>query len=421
LTFISKINTTPYMLGIVGFFVIFNAATLFRYANDIPYWDEWYRIGTMPDSLDLSWVTERHNEHMIIFQNLFIFFSYKVSGFNIYFNLIANLITYVALVLALIFLLYRPFMKEKPYLILLLLPMFSRLMRDNLTWPFMLQMHQMILFSILAIYFGFRRKDTIVDLFAFVIFCGLGIFSMSFTYATGILFVFAITKFIKYLHSPRQMLYCVSAGIFIAIMILIAIPFSEQSTNAQAILLPWQKEFWNIMRNHLGRGIPNFIIPFFLGGIFVAIGATVKIILEKDNLKNPDFQAVTALLAAVLLSFTAIFIKRHGIGYRHLPAFFVIIPGIAVILDRINGKWLRRTVFWGFLFVQVLYWPRMMFISAHYKCWHDERTKEKRAYEKFVLEGDRNALRIIIPEPHVLPNFERTTMMDFSFRPRLNN
>ncbi len=408
-----KLHGLKIVFAILVLFAAINGVEVYRSAVNIPFSDEWYVMADMPEHWSTAWLFSPHNEHRIIFTKFFMQMQYHLNSWNVALNICLNYVLFL-IMLAGVYLLYRPSFKKYPWLALLMLPMFSILLRDNRLWPFVNSMTFTILWSVLAIYFGFLRKDSFRDLLLFTVFLILGIYSMSFTYAVGILAVFLWSKCYFNRGSPKQWLrylWPVLAVIFAIIMV-----WPETGAMEKA-MLPWQTQFWEIMFDHMGRGVPRLLIPVFVLGVLAFTGLAILTALDPRNLKDRHFQAVCALAAASIFTAAVIFVKRGGIGYRHMEVILVLIPAIAIILMHIRWKWLMISVTAAYILLQVAYWPPRMLLAGHYREWRDKRLQESRDFQKYLQTGEKRHLENIIFSyvPGEYPDMEKVLEKTWSF------
>ncbi len=401
-------------LALLILFAIANGWEICRSAVNVPFSDEWYVMADMPADWSSSWIFSAHNEHRIVFTKFFMQLQYHLNHWYIPLNIYLNYVLYLGM-LAWMYCLYRPSFRKYPFLALLLLPMFSLLLRDNRLWPFMNQMTFMLFWSAMAVYFGFLRRDRWLDIALFTVCLILGIYSMSFTYAAGILAVYAWVKFYFNRDNPGQWLRHLVPVLAVGGVMVFSL-FNNASVT-EGVTMPWQAQFWEVMFDHLGRGIPRFLVPVFVFAVLGFIGLTVLTALDPRNLKERHFQAVCALAAASILSAAAIFMKRGGIGYRHMEVILIVIPAIAVILMHIRWKWLRIPICTAFILLQLAYWPPRMYLANHYRVWQEKRLQESNDFKVYVKTRDPKYLENIIfsYKPGEHPDMDKILEKDWSF------
>ncbi|MDD3153823.1 MAG: hypothetical protein PHS41_03070 [Victivallaceae bacterium] len=388
-----------YTLGVfllpVAIFALIAYGFVLASAVDIPFCDEWFVMEELPAKPSLGYFFAPHNEHCIVFTRVMYAALHRCGLWNVPLHLMLNYLQYLAMI-AMLVVVYRPWFDKKPYLALLLLPMFSCLLRDNLMWPFMVQMTQMIFFALVGIYFGFLRRDTPGDFacFAGALICSA--LSMSFTFAAAILGCFIVAKFYFRADSDRRQRIGASAAAAAVAAVIALMLLREPRGAFDGMLLPWDRHFYEILLDHFGRGVPKYLAPVFVTAV-VGFGFFAGLlVLSPQRQKNRSFQAVTALTLAVLGTTFLIFVKRGGIGYRHLESIFIILPGLAIIFSEIPWKWPRRIIYWGFLALQLLYWPPRLELRENFNKWKMERLADKRCFDAFLQSGDLRNLDGII-------------------------
>ena len=161
--------------GILLAAAVWNFLKVFQFALDVPVEDDWDYLTAAGNWKDIFAV---HVQHRIVFTRILFNLSYMVNSLNFRWLIIINWFVYVLLALS-VMLLFKKEIKRYPGFGLFFLPFFSDTAQANLIWAGQNQFHFMLLFGMLAIYFGFpRRKSSTTEVW-YRIFLILSTFSMS--------------------------------------------------------------------------------------------------------------------------------------------------------------------------------------------------------------------------------------------------
>lgn len=85
---------------------LFHLSFVWRYAVNVPYYDEWesFNPDQLPAGLTLHWLFAQHNEHRMATNKLLIWLLYQVNGWDVAAHQVLNFILYGALVAFIIYL-----------------------------------------------------------------------------------------------------------------------------------------------------------------------------------------------------------------------------------------------------------------------------------------------------------------------------
>lgn len=149
--------------SLVALVYLVHLGVVARHAVDVPFWDEWEMLneGGLSRSLELGWVLERHNEHRIVPTRLATWIGYRLDGWNLAHQQIANFVVFGALLAATALAMRRAAPALEPawraaFVVLLL----SGASRQNHAWGFQSQFHFFLLFFVLGslLLFDPRRR-----------------------------------------------------------------------------------------------------------------------------------------------------------------------------------------------------------------------------------------------------------------------
>jgi hypothetical protein len=130
-----------------GYLAVWHFSGIFRYAVDVPYWDEWdVWWGWEKDGV-LPWLFQTHNEHQIVFTKILILLSNWLDQSNFAHLVYLGFFLYLGY-LALIYRVGKQFVspRQNGFLILAVCMQLSCLPHENLQWAFQSQFHFVMLF-----------------------------------------------------------------------------------------------------------------------------------------------------------------------------------------------------------------------------------------------------------------------------------
>ena len=329
---------------------IFCFYQIYQNAVDVLFYDEWLCLAPLED-FTLANLFSKHNEHRIVFTKLISVLFYRISDLNIRYNILFNYFIYLAMVSSLI-LLCRHRLKSFAWYPLFFLPFFSDFLTVNLIWAFQNQFHFMILFAQLAVYFGFFRPQTLINISLFTFFSLCSIYSMSPVLIAGILFIYLLRQGYLYYtkkETRKEILIsalCACLFIFTGIILFLGTPDCVSETIPIASLL-----YWLLF-------IRAYVLAFCMsinGATLFTIGTIplallyclpafqcARIICQGKLYRFRDAWAFAALLAAGGVAVAALVYARGGTEERHFEVLLSIIPISACILSYPTGmRWNR--------------------------------------------------------------------------------
>lgn len=336
----NQISTFSWL--VLGLTLLINFIFILKGTINIPYWDEWEMVDHL-GKFDLSWLFAYHNEHRIVFTKLLTLILAKINGWNLYTNVAIN---YILLIITAGFLykIIKPAANNLATLPLYFLPIFSTLNCENLARPFQSQFHFMILFGLIAVIFGFLKENNVKNqlIFSFFLICSM--FSMSFTFAAGIIIVYIFKEIME-----RKSVFSKTLLPFLIFVSALGAFFigSQQQLQNYGYRTPWHITFWKFFTNLFSVSTLGTIhaITLQMAITFVLVFLSLSIIFKKENIKNKNIQALLAIFAASCVSLAAITLGRAQFGIvvslRHTEIGLILIPIIATLFysQKIkNGK-----------------------------------------------------------------------------------
>lgn len=318
---------------ILAVFILWNFYNVFQNAVDLPFWDEWEALlpGHLDKQINYNWLLSFHNEHKIFWTRLFSWILYNFDGWNLRHQIILNFFLY----LASMFVLYKIIPDKNSLLPLFFIPCFSDVLIENQMTGFQSVFYFMLLFSFLAIYFGFVKENNVKNTLLFSIFAVCSMFSMTFISGIALFAAFIIKQ-----HRINKNLIIAGCIIFTGLIIFFS---NYKHIDVQMeITTPDKLLFWYYYLRVILKGIFNVYLPAIwtmIAGILMIGGFVMSYIREKD--KN-DYYVYLALILLSLFLVAGIAAGRasgdpfHSVAGRHLNVINYLIPCISALLMRFN-------------------------------------------------------------------------------------
>ena len=317
--------------GILCCIIVWNFYNICINAVNIPFFDEWEALlpGHLDKNLNLNWIFGFHNEHKIVFTKLSTWIFYHLDGWNLRHQIIFNFF----INLSAMFMLYKILPDKHNLLPLFFAPCFSVLVGDNQLTGFQSCFYYMLLFTFIAIYFGFVKIDNIKNCILFSLFSVFSMFSMTFITGIGLLAAYWIKE--KAVNRFTVLSTIITAGGMAGFLS----GYGSVMTNEE-ILYPYQLAFWNKYFYLLFKGILNLSLPVYLL-LICGIGFIAFLIYSYlKNRADKQFNIYTAVFGVSMLLAAAIACARNtdalSADGRHLYVVVVLIPCIAALLYRLK-------------------------------------------------------------------------------------
>ena len=313
-----------------------------RLAVDVPVEDDWDYLAAA-ENFGWNALFAVHVQHRIVFTRLLFVLSHRLDGLNFVHLLVAQYAIYLGLVGAMLWL-FREELRKVPYFPLFFLPFFSDLPQVNLLWAGQSQFHFMLLFTVLALRFGFRERATGGTLCGFVFCLIFSIFSMSPLPAALILMLWIARQGLLLRRAPsperaeilrNTLLAAASVGAAVGLFFLNYAPNLSGGS-------PPLKMLPVFVAGSLARGFA-LIQPYNIGSSLLCIAIGVLFLLPAFRLGAAllrDFRtaltengaALALLLWGILLCVAIPFSRGGVIDDRHLEALLPAIPAAGSLL-----------------------------------------------------------------------------------------
>ena len=353
-------NNYPVLLAwlVVLIAAFINFSQVDRLALDVPVEDEWDYLYAVEN---FSWETlfSVHVQHRIVPTRLEFYLSWLADGLNIRNLILVNWFFYVGFVLSVI-LLFRRNSKEFPFFPLFFLPFFSDLPHVNLLWAGQGQFHFMLLFGMLAVYFGFSARKCFRNDLLFVLFLIFSTFSMSPSLPAVLLGLWGFRRLLSLRDMPaaeRPAWIRSTVGFGVTAAAGIGLFF----WNYEPTPLPKPTVSWLEFLNQLRRGlmycitlIPQkikepagwwMLLPFLLPLVLFL----VTLWRRRRDIIRENGPAFAILVWTVFFCMVIMYARYGVLGERHVEVILPAVPAFASVLVMIrSAKW-RKTALYCYL------------------------------------------------------------------------
>jgi hypothetical protein len=146
---------------------------VYIYGITIPYWDQWELVPLLEKmynhTLSLADLWAQHNEHRIIFPQIVMLILARLSNWNIFVELCANMVLAILILLFLLSILHNTIKPTSPFLkIFISMMVFSMVQRENWEWGWQIQMFMSVLGSVIAIWAANKWQGKAIGLIVII-------------------------------------------------------------------------------------------------------------------------------------------------------------------------------------------------------------------------------------------------------------
>ena len=367
-----KRSPTGFALLVCMGLYFFHFYSIWKYAVDVPYYDDWatFESAQLPSGLSLAGLTMQNNEHRMATTRLLIWSLYRVNGWNIAIHQTINFVLYGLTLLTMVWVLMRATSEHVGFAVLcFMIFLFSPINRVNHFWASQSLLHFWLLFLVIACYFLFRELENWRD----VIFAAVAAILCMYSMAAGVvstmvlLAMFTLFKISK-VHKEKFFAYrnSLMRAISIWAILITAILFwlSDYSKPSYhpALVLPYRWEFWSHFLNivALGFGIDqlsNILGAFYL--LVVLLPMVGVVYRYGPNLPIGSWRSITltltvlAVLASVSVGRAALSIEQSKES-RYFELAMPLLP-----LSVVN---------WTVFLQETTYWRRAVLVTLWIIC-----------------------------------------------------
>lgn len=238
---------------LAGFFVAGTFCVHFfyiqKYSVNVPFWDEWelFSNGALGSSFSLKWILAPHNEHIHSFTKIIFWLSYKLDNLNLIHLVYLNYIFYLIMVF-LVYLVFRNrFIEFKGLLWGTVLLFASRNAHENLSWPWEMHYHLVLIFCLSSIVLNSFVMNPWVRAIGTGLLPGFSMFNLS----LGVPIAYVIFAFSLYQNiqnnreeslTRRWIFLLISMSLFFLLFMSWRTVLGELPQNV--LTMPWEMDYW---------------------------------------------------------------------------------------------------------------------------------------------------------------------------------
>ena len=243
-------------LGFLVYIVFFAFAwrtwsILWRFAVDVPFWDEWSLVSGIGRPFSLDWILGTHNEHRLALTRLTGWLQYYVDGLNVRHTILFNFFVYFAFV----WMLWKYCARE--WLTKLLLPLFawSTLPIENTSWGFQSCYLYCVMFFMASFLIGLPSESpkpnkmkwlalplAVATVFSF----GVGVVGCA-----GLVLLWAV---FGYFYREERVRFWVSSGVLVGALVYWLSGYHSVSQHPNSVFFT-EAAFWKYWLNALSSAI----------------------------------------------------------------------------------------------------------------------------------------------------------------------
>ncbi|MBR5154620.1 MAG: hypothetical protein IKW58_02735 [Alphaproteobacteria bacterium] len=335
-----------YLLSYLVLFSIlgYDVFLLYRYAFDIPFWDTW---DLMPRG-HFSHLFEFYNENMQFFYFIISEVIYKTFNWNLrYFNFV-NFGVYLVILCVYWSILVSAKPKNKINIFpLFLCPILTPMLGYNWLWVFLVQTHTFILFFLIAVYFGFVKSSTWLNIVCFALSLFCSVISMNIPLAIGGFLAYIIKECInsksdgKVLCFKRCFVVCAILCVLFFLLSFVTTPmrFIEVKMSNKIIDYEYIKHLSFYIVNSLNMFSLAKVLSQEVCFIWFAAHFAILAVVFFEQYSNKKIQPLWAIMFGILFCVCGVVSFRGGEVYtywmtyiRHNETAFMMLPATLMIL-----------------------------------------------------------------------------------------
>ena len=347
LKYYKTINLTSWT--ILAIFSVTNFVFIVNSAVDIPHWDAWEVVWTLPNlSLDLLFAP--HNEHLIVTTKLYTYLLYIINGLNLKYMTIINYFFFIAMLLSL-YLILKNYTKDIAYFPLLFIVFFIPSFIINFMSPFLISLIWMTTFGLLAIYFGFIRERNNINTSIMLILMWLSAISTSYSFPTGVMIAFILKEIIciskpNNQHRTYEVLRLIITFLFFILIVLLPF-YILRDINIQTVI-----SSLSLFINHFMKSI-LFVSTLISTGnllistpllMFISI-PLITFIINGDVFKDKYLQACYAIIICTSINVAGVSLIRGAelsISSRHALFTRIATPIFAILFIKLYTRYKNK-------------------------------------------------------------------------------
>jgi hypothetical protein len=386
----------------------FHFFLIWKYAVDIPVWDEWrmFNASQLPSGSVIHAMTERHNEHRLVTTDVLVWGLFFVNGWNVIAHQVINFAVYGLLLASLIWFARKAEPRLSRWVILcFMIFLLSPAIYGNHYMSFQSQIHFVLLFFLISVVCLFSASQSWPSILLGTLFSILSIYSLAGGIASAAVLLISFTVY-KSIHAwaepnrsikRRHLFQLALVVLLIATAIILWFHDYHKPSHHPALAMPHTKLFWLCFLNLLSWGFgyeARTFVPYLISALIILIPAIGDIVKRRARLPVSGWVLHTAIFG-LLAMLVSIAIGRGGFGSwaakesRFSEIGMLLIPLSVVAWYRFIGDRvrLRRAILLGIWIFCFLGFSNDWTKFSKYPESHADRMKGVRCVEDYYRNG----------------------------------
>ncbi|HEV2859956.1 MAG TPA: hypothetical protein VGX48_03040 [Pyrinomonadaceae bacterium] len=417
---------------------LFHLSFVWRYAVNVPFYDEWesFNPDQLPSGLSLRWLLAQHNEHRMATNKLLIWILYQVNGWDVAAHQVLNFIIYGAIVAFIVYLTTK-LAPETPDWVAPCFAVFLLSTADiqNHVMAYQSAFHFWLLFCLVSAWALFHASQRTAVLAAGCAASVLSIYSLASGVVSSVVLLacFALFKGARAYGSEdnarrRELLQLLLVTAAIGGVVALWLWGYRKPAQHPPLAGPFSREFWDYFLNVLSFcfGVDAFSKAAGLVCLLVVLIPVCLPFLKGRTGWSPDRWAALATAACLLAVLASVAAGRAAFGAaqakssRYAEFGMVLVPLSAVSWASLlpSNRRMRNAllaVFWAALFAA--FFNNWRF--RDYRVEHAARLKGVECVRSYYLAGGDGLCPTLYPAP-LGPRLDAAKRLDAAFYRDLN-
>lgn len=319
---------------------------LWRFAVDVPFWDEWSLVSGVGKAFSLDWILGGHNEHRVALTRFTVWVQYYFDGLNVRHTILFNFFLYFAFV----FMLWRFCSKERFTRFLLPFFAWSTLPVENTSWGFQSCYFYYVMLYMASFLIGMPSETREASKLRWLA-LPLAIAAV-FSFAGGVVACAGLVllwTFFGYSYPKERIRFWISAALLLAGLLYWFTGYHSSSQHPQGVYFT-STAFWIYWFNVLSSAVGYTTSLSILPGVVIVIvflwylyDCWRKGVLFQPATIRTVWPGITAVVSLLVITTgrVGISIDQSKVS-RYTTTGLMFLPVIFDALSTMNKDWIRN-------------------------------------------------------------------------------